>query len=33
MAVSAGSFSLVEAGGSFVAIVVGEVVWGIGVGG
>ena len=32
MAVSAGSFSFVEAGGSFVAIVVGEVVWGIGVG-
>ena len=32
MAVSAGSFSFVDAGGSFVAIVVGEVVWGIGVG-
>src|ERR1700761_3830926 len=32
MAVSAGSFSLVEAGGSFIAIVVGEVIWGIGVG-
>ena len=32
MAVSAGSFSFVEAGGTFVAIVAGEVVWGIGVG-
>ncbi len=32
MAVSAGSFSFVEAGGSFVAIVAGEIVWGIGVG-
>ena len=32
MAVSAGSFSFVEAGGSFLAIVAGEVVWGIGVG-
>src|SRR5580693_4968525 len=32
MAVSAGSFSFVEAAGSFVAILVGEVVWGIGVG-
>jgi monovalent cation/hydrogen antiporter len=31
-AVSAGSFSLVEAAGSFVAILAGEVVWGIGVG-
>ncbi len=32
MAVSAGSFSFVDAGGSFLAIVTGEVVWGIGVG-
>jgi monovalent cation/hydrogen antiporter len=32
MAVSAGSFSLVQAAGSFVAILAGEVVWGIGVG-
>jgi Na+/H+ antiporter len=32
MAVSAGSFSFVAAGGSFLAIVAGEVVWGIGVG-
>jgi monovalent cation/hydrogen antiporter len=32
MAVSAGSFSFVAAGGSFVAIVAGELVWGIGVG-
>ena len=32
MAVSAGSFSFVEAAGSFVAILAGEVVWGIGVG-
>jgi CPA1 family monovalent cation:H+ antiporter len=32
MAVSAGSFSFVTAAGSFVAIVVGEVIWGIGVG-
>ena len=31
-AVSAGSFSLVEAAGSFMAILAGEVVWGIGVG-
>jgi CPA1 family monovalent cation:H+ antiporter len=31
-AVSAGSFSFVEAAGSFVAILVGEVVWGVGVG-
>jgi monovalent cation/hydrogen antiporter len=32
MAVSAGSFSFVAAGGSFLAIVAGEIVWGIGVG-
>ena len=32
IAVSAGSFSFVTAAGSFVAIVAGEVVWGIGVG-
>ena len=32
MAVSAGSFSFATAAGSFVAIVAGEVVWGIGVG-
>ena len=32
MAVSAGSFSFVEASGTFVAIVAGEIVWGIGVG-
>ncbi len=32
IAVSAGSFSFVEAAGSFVAILAGEVVWGIGVG-
>jgi monovalent cation/hydrogen antiporter len=32
MAVSAGSFSLVQAAGSFVAILAGEIVWGIGVG-
>src|SRR5580692_6495172 len=32
MAVSAGSFSFVAAGGSFIAIVAGEIVWGIGVG-
>jgi monovalent cation/hydrogen antiporter len=32
MAVSAGSFSFVEAAGTFVAILAGEVVWGIGVG-
>ena len=32
MAVSAGSFSFVTAAGSFVAIVAGEVIWGIGVG-
>ena len=32
MAVSVGSFSFVTAAGSFVAIVAGEVVWGIGVG-
>ena len=32
MAVSAGSFSLVQAAGTFAAIVAGEVVWGIGVG-
>jgi monovalent cation/hydrogen antiporter len=32
MAVSAGSFSFVTAAGTFVAIVAGEVVWGIGVG-
>jgi monovalent cation/hydrogen antiporter len=32
MAVSAGSFSFVEAGGTFLAIVAGEIVWGIGVG-
>ena len=32
MAVSAGSFSFVAAAGSFVAIVAGEVIWGIGVG-
>ena len=31
-AVSVGSFSFVEAAGSFMAILVGEVVWGIGVG-
>jgi Na+/H+ antiporter len=31
-AVSAGSFSFVEAAGSFVAILAGEIVWGIGVG-
>ena len=31
-AVSAGSFSFVEAAGTFVAILAGEVVWGIGVG-
>ena len=31
-AVSAGSFSFVEAGGTFVAILAGEIVWGIGVG-
>src|SRR5579872_5259671 len=31
-AVSAGSFSFVEAAGSFVAILGGEVIWGIGVG-
>ena len=31
-AVSAGSFSLVEAAGSFAGILAGEVVWGIGVG-
>jgi CPA1 family monovalent cation:H+ antiporter len=31
-AVSVGSFSFVEAAGSFVAILAGEVVWGIGVG-
>ena len=31
-AVMAGSFSFVEAAGSFAAILVGEVVWGIGVG-
>jgi Na+/H+ antiporter len=32
MAVSAGSFSFVAAGGTFLAIVAGEIVWGIGVG-
>jgi monovalent cation/hydrogen antiporter len=32
IAVSAGSFSFVAAAGSFVAIVAGEVIWGIGVG-
>ncbi len=32
MAVSAGSFSFATAAGSFVAIVAGEVIWGIGVG-
>jgi CPA1 family monovalent cation:H+ antiporter len=32
MAVSAGSFSFVEAAGSFAAILAGEIVWGIGVG-
>ena len=31
-AVSAGSFSFVEAAGTFVAILAGEIVWGIGVG-
>jgi CPA1 family monovalent cation:H+ antiporter len=32
MAVSAGSFSFVAAGGTFLAIVAGEIVWGLGVG-